>query len=263
MGSTRRIPFAFLALAMLNVSGLAMAQESAPEQQAFALEEIVVTAQRRAENLQEVPIAVSVHTGDELEALGLNGVGALVDVTPGLVMNNVAGFSNPYIRGVGANTGTIGNDVPVATYVNGAYFSEKISTTLYDFLDIERVEVLKGPQGTLFGRNATGGAINIVTRNPTEEFSAQLEATYANFNDRGLRGYLAGSLSDQLLASVAFGYKRSDGYIDNVIPTNGFSDEDVGETESESLRIKLLWDASETVTVNFSADYMDALNRAG
>jgi iron complex outermembrane recepter protein len=134
---------------------------------ADALEEIVVTAQKRSESEQTVPIAITALTTQDLNNAGVDSITDLTMVAPGLQLERTAIFATPYVRGVGSNATGPGNDPSVATYMDGVYLSSK-SANLFDLYNIERVEVLKGPQGTLFGRNATGGAINIVTRNPTD-----------------------------------------------------------------------------------------------
>ena len=206
-----------------------------PQMAIAQLEEVIVTAQKRGENLQDVPISVSVHTGDKLMELGLNDANRLTFVTPGLTIDNIAGQSNAFIRGVGAVTSTLGNESPVSTYVDGVYRAENLSLQQFRFLDIERIEVLKGPQGTLFGRNATGGAINIHTLAPAEEFSAAFEATYGRFDQRDFISYLTGPISDNLTGSISYGHFKSEGFWEHSLGL--LSDADVGELETDQARV--------------------------
>jgi len=173
--------------------------------------EIVVTAQKREQNLQDVPISISAFSGDELEARGINDPTALAMVTPGLTYNNLVGYSLVYIRGVGSDAFEPTADQSVATYIDGVYlpFAHGLAQ---EFVKLERVEVLKGPQGTLFGRNATGGAINIVTKKPTDAYEANIDLTGGSFNDREGKFFVAGPLFGGLRASVSGLYKRSDSY---------------------------------------------------
>ena len=227
---------------------------------AAGLEEIVVTATKREESLQDVPVSADVHTGHHLENLNLSSVADMVDITPGLVVNQGAGNANIFIRGVGSKTGSISNESSVATYIDGIYQSDKIATNQFNFLDIERIEVLKGPQGTLFGRNATGGAISIVTKKPTDEFSALLEGTVADFGTYKASGYISGGITDTLAASVAFAVDESDGFLNyvNPDPNSPLNDDEVSRSESEAVRAKLVWAATENLEFTLSGTYMDA-----
>ncbi|HEX7947506.1 MAG TPA: Plug domain-containing protein, partial [Phenylobacterium sp.] len=126
-----------------------------------AVEEVVVTAQRRDEKLQNVPIAVTALTADQLADSGIQLTTDLSKVTPGLLTVQGSGFYVPYIRGIGARSITPGNESTVATYVDGIYQTDKQGLLLSGFSDVKGIEVLRGPQGTLFGRNATAGAVLI------------------------------------------------------------------------------------------------------
>lgn len=144
------------------------------------VEEIVVTAQKREENAQDVPISVTAFSGDLLEAKGIDDPSKLSSVTPGLTYNIATGFTFIYIRGIGSDA-FLTADPSVASYIDGVYypFSSGLSQS---FGKVERVEVLKGPQGTLFGRNSTGGAISITTETPSTSFNGSIETAYSRFN---------------------------------------------------------------------------------
>jgi iron complex outermembrane receptor protein len=138
-------------------------------QESGGLEEVVVTAQRRAEDLQTVPIALTALSAQALASQGITDTQKLELVTPGLVFSTFNGAGQPYVRGIGADQLSVGGASAVAIYVDGVY-RPTVYALNQDFFDVERVEVLKGPQGTLYGRNTTGGAINILTRDPAAGF---------------------------------------------------------------------------------------------
>src|SRR3984957_16020304 len=143
------------------------------------LQEVVVTAQKRPENVNSVPIVVSVMTNQDLVQTGVDTTQELEWTTPGLVFGNTNGFAEPYIRGIGTDLISPGQESPVGFYLDGVYLPFT-SSLLQEFGDIERIEVLKGPQGTLYGRNTTGGAINIITRDPGQQFTADASLTAGN-----------------------------------------------------------------------------------
>jgi iron complex outermembrane receptor protein len=159
--------------------------------------EVVVTAERRAENVQKVPIAISAVTGPALQAQGVEGFQDLGTAVPSLRFGaGVTGGQNVItMRGLGSQNTTPGGDSPVAYNVDGVYLQQ---TTAIDpeFYDIDRIEVLRGPQGTLYGRNSVGGSINIITSKPTDTFQASADALYGNYNTRIFRGFISGPLFD-------------------------------------------------------------------
>ena len=196
-----------------------------PEQRAASrlTEEIVVTAQKREENLQEVPISVQAFSGELLDARGVDSTEDLPTVTPGLQLSGVAGYTLIYLRGVGTDAFAPSSDPSVATYIDGVYIPAGHGI-FQGFGAVERVEVLKGPQGSLFGRNSTGGAISITTKDPSltaqeGEFSAEL----GNFASQTYKGYYSAPLTDWLAISVAGLYDKSDNvytHINRQIPEN-------------------------------------------
>lgn len=196
------------------------ASSSEPEDASSAtsqgLEDIVVTAQRREENLQRVPVTVTALTSNTLERSGIINIRNLQAAVPGLVSLQVSNNFVPFIRGVGTNQTSAGSESSVAVYIDGVYQSAK-TANLMDLNNIERIEVLKGPQGTLFGRNATGGAISITTRDPGQILTASAEMSYGRFDEKRFRGYLAGPISDGVSASVAVAARRSDGFIKDIL----------------------------------------------
>lgn len=166
------------------------------------VEEIIVTAQKREENLQDVPISISAFSAASLDARGIEDVTQLSQATPGLQITNAVGYPIIYIRGVGSDAFIPSVDPSVALYIDGIYIPTSHGN-IQSFGGIERVEVLKGPQGTLFGRNSTGGAINIVTREPGQgPWTGSLEGGLGNFNERRTKAYVSGPLADWIGISV-------------------------------------------------------------
>ena len=150
-------------------AAIALAIAASQPLHAQVIEEIIVTAQKRAENVMDVPIAITAYSGEALEQLGTRNLTDIGRFTAGVDMNNDKSLQPTYsIRGVETNDWTIGSDPAVAVYVDGVYAARGAGAEAA-FIDVERVEVLKGPQGTLFGRNATGGAIHIITTKPVFE----------------------------------------------------------------------------------------------
>jgi iron complex outermembrane receptor protein len=169
--------FATLPAAMLLLGAAAAPLAGAQNDQNDAvLEEIVVTAQKRAEKLQDTQIAVSAISGETISKLAIDSTSAIATRNPSLVYSEAGGESQLYIRGIGSNIFSVGVDQSIATHIDGIY-TGRANMGLTQFLDVERVEILRGPQGTLYGRNATGGAINIISAQPTD---TQLSAPAAS-----------------------------------------------------------------------------------
>jgi iron complex outermembrane recepter protein len=185
------------------------ASETAPDALPSNLDAIVVTAQRRPERLQRVPISLSVKSGDELDRMQATDMVRLGQVVPSLLMTRTGAFTQPYLRGVGKRS-TLGVENSVATYVDGVYLASSISALL-DLRGIERVEVLNGPQGTLYGRNATGGVIHVVTRDPAPGLSAEAHADVGTFGYVRGQVYIAGG-SERTAGSLAVNVTRQGGY---------------------------------------------------
>ncbi|HEY1075412.1 MAG TPA: TonB-dependent receptor plug domain-containing protein, partial [Fontimonas sp.] len=184
---------------------------SAPSAVATALEEIVVTAQKREQSLQEVPIAVSAFTDFQLDSRGIVSVKDLGTAVPGLQFTDLAGYNLIYLRGVGTDAFIPAADPSIATYLDGVYFPSA-HNMVQSFGALERIEVLRGPQGALFGRNSTGGAINIFTRTPGQEKEVSVQASYARFDDLKTRAHVSLPFGDRVAASFSGFYNREDNY---------------------------------------------------
>jgi iron complex outermembrane receptor protein len=184
-----------------------------------SLEEIVVTAQKRSEKILDVPISITALSGDQLESAGVTGTQGLVNEVPGLHMDRVGDTSLPSIRGVTTFPTTAGVENNVALYIDNIYEPGTAASTM-DLPDISSVAVLKGPQGTLFGRNATGGAIQIFTKDPQlNAVGGNIELGYGNYNDAVVKGFLTGPIVPGVLAaSVSAYYESADNYYRNLTP---------------------------------------------
>jgi iron complex outermembrane receptor protein len=232
----------------------APAQDSPAATEEKGVPDIVVTAQRRAENLQNVPIAVTTVAPTELQTSGVVNSLDLPRIAPGVTTSPTTAnsFFIPYIRGVGSNSPATGNDSSIAVYIDGVYQSDKAANVL-EFNSIERIEVLKGPQGTLFGRNATGGAINIVTRQPEFDFHGSAEVSYGRFNQFVGKGYITGPIADTLAFNLS--YQHTDGG-DFATNTGTRYPGKFGGAHGDSVDAKLLWKPSDVFELTLGAMYM-------
>jgi iron complex outermembrane receptor protein len=201
-----------------------------------AVGDIIVTAQRKSENLQRVPIAITAMNAEMLDNKGIDGLANIGSAVPGLSADQGAGILFVHLRGVGTVANGPGIENQIAMYVDGVYYGTQ-GVGLAKFNNVERVEVLKGPQGTLFGRNATGGLIHIITRDPSSTFTANGSASYGNYNAVDAKLYVSGPLSPDLAADFGATFGRHDGY-----GTNRLLDTPVdGVKHDVSVRSKLLY----------------------
>jgi len=208
---------------------------------AAVLEEVVVTAQKREQSLQDVGIAVTAFTGDQLKQLGYTNAQQVTAMSPGVTTIQPNGPSSFFVsvRGVGQNDFSGDHqESPVAIYIDEAYVSAA-SGAGFQLFDIERTEVLRGPQGTLFGRNATGGLVHYVTRKPTEEFEAYAEATVGRFDQVKFEGAISGPLSDNVAGRLSFVKNEHDAYVKNTIG------KDLNNGDDWAVRGQLLFDLGE------------------
>ena len=248
-------------LAGLSCAGLAAAAPAQSQSDGTAamagqradLEEVIVTAQRRSERLQEVPIAITVQSGAQLERAGVRNLRDLVLVTPGVRIAGAGANSQPSMRGVQSQQTDPGNDANVAIYIDGVYQANQISNS-FDLPDVQQIEVLKGPQGTLFGRNATGGAIRVFTLEPDFTLTGRLSLDYGRFDNVIARGFVSGPLiGDTVAASLSVFREESDGYHRDIVT----GEDDVGGIESTAVRAKLLAKPTEHLDLLVTLGYMD------
>lgn len=235
------------------------AQPSTPASpSSLVLDETTVTARRREENPQDVPIPINVLYGEQLDEAGLHTLQDIQQRVPGLVVSGhdarYAGFG---LRGFGATAYNDGLEGSVGTYVDGVYLARQ-GMAFTELMDIERIEVLRGPQGTLFGKNTTAGALNIVTRPPTFQSEASLEASHGEHGLGEYRGTISGALRDEVLAGRLNVFERSvDGQVENL--EDGAR---LGDADSQGLRGQLLWTPTEAFSARLIADYAEQ-NEAG
>ena len=219
-------------------------------QQGSLLEEITVVAQRRSENLQDVPIAISALSEAAIEKADIHDLTDIATRVPSLTYSPFSPGQNIVsLRGVSSNDDGAGTDNSVAIFVDEVYLG-RVSNINPEMFDIERVEVLRGPQGTLYGKNTIGGAINIVSTRPdTERFSAKLRANFGNYERTDFAGLLTGPLTENLAGKFSFSYRNRDGWVDNVVLNKKQKDDDV-----QAYRGQLLY-TSENTEIMFTADY--------
>lgn len=233
----------------VNASGAEAAQTR-------VMDQVVVNAQRRDERLVDVPISVSVASGEQLKQAGITNSADLKLVTPALNLTQQGSFVQPTIRGVGTSVVGPGADGNVALYVDGVYQATQ-AAALFELNAIDSIEVLKGPQGSLFGRNATGGAIVVTTAAPEFDFSGRVTGSYGNFNDRRLSGYITGPITDKIAANLAVLYHEDDGYVTNVATGS-----DLAKTNAYLARGKILVEATEDLSLTFTGSYVKHENNA-
>jgi iron complex outermembrane recepter protein len=241
------------------------------------LEEVVVTAQHRAENVQDIPISVSALGADSLKKADIFDAGSIAQNVPGMAYAEFSpGQANISMRGVSSVDDGAGLDNSTALFLDGVYIGRGASIN-FDMFDLDRIEVLRGPQGTLFGRNAIGGAINVVSAKPTDELSIKAGATVGNEGILRYQGYLSGPFSDALKGKITLSHREHDGYVRNLILNKDQQDED-----QTSVRAQLLlsldsseWllsvdsmedereDMGRTPVVNGNFDYLSVLAKLG
>lgn len=280
----------------------AAAEQGGAEQDAGGLQDIVVTAQKRSESAQRVPIAISAVTSEALQAKGLTDIASISGQAPNVTLKSSGAFGGSsstlftYIRGIGQNDFAFNLEPGVGVYVDGVYLARNIGANV-DLLDLQRVEVLKGPQGTLFGRNSIGGALNIVTADPGDEWKVKAEATTGSYNRIDFRGSLeAPVIPGVLRLGFAVSTKHRDGYQQRIPyagdtgnnpiwllatggasggPTNTNTDEGLlypvtaqdrpdrsGNQNQTAFRFKALFTPNDKLTVRLIGDYLTVKEQA-
>lgn len=241
--------------ALTAMAGQAIAATAPADNQGATVGEVVVTGQKRTSTVQNTAATVNVLTAQTLAAQGVTGSTGLQFSTPGLVISQDLGLQTQiFIRGIGSNLQGIGTGNSVATYVDGVYIPNSIASS-QQFTDVERIEVLKGPQATLYGRNATGGAISIVTAEPKMRFGGAVDVDYGNYNE--LTTHLLVNvplIADRLALSVATQTTRHDGYVRNLYDGKDLNYEDV-----KGVRLGLKAVVSDNAYLVLRGDYTDIL----
>ena len=265
--SSVQFPLSALALAIAAGTGLALPAAAQDKAQSSGLEEIVVTAQRREESLQETPISITAFTESKLNDLGVFDVAQVADFAPNVNIQKQPssnGNMGIFIRGMGMGETSLLADPKVGMYIDGVFMSKTIGA-VFDVVDIERVEVLRGPQGTLFGRNTTGGAVNVTTKKPTGEWGFKADGSMGNF------GYTREGVSidfpkvANVAAKISANRMKTDGWADNnyqgpaqptMNPGDGVA-KNLASEDNWAGRLALRWTPTDAVTVDYSYDMTD------
>jgi len=239
----------FVSASVIALAAPAVAQTD----DGLSLDTITVTAQKRSENQQSVPIAVT--TANE-KFLDENDVRTLEDLAvPGFLTTNTVNYGAAplSIRGIGGANGggNFFNDEPVAVYVDGVYIG-RLSFSTADLQDVESIQVLRGPQGTLYGRNSTAGAVLVTTKRPTDEFEGELRAGYSRFNEFRVGGVVSGPITESLSARAAIGYSDRSGF-----GTNIFDGSDIGGSEDFTARLSLNFSPNDSLSFDLIGEYQD------
>tara|TARA_B110000003_G_scaffold41197_1_gene38274 strand:- start:1745 stop:4066 length:2322 start_codon:yes stop_codon:yes gene_type:complete len=223
---------------------------SAGNAYAQQLEEVIVTAERKAESLQDVPIAVTAFTAEGVKSMKIEDFGDLSLKIPGFSVNTFSKTRvNPALRGGSSSLSSAGAEQAVGLFIDDVYFGGAGDFEL-DLFDVERIEVLRGPQGTLFGRNTTGGLINVVTKDPTDQVEAKVDVSLGNYSYIKGGAYVAGPLTDNLSGSIAFSSAKREGTSHNTVTGN-----DVDDLNRSAFRGKLVWVPADDLEVKFALGY--------
>lgn len=237
-----------LALALISQPGLA-----APENQTdkgAVLEEVTVTAQRRTERSLDVPIAITALSAEQLGRGDVLKLGDIGKLTPGLRFDDLGANSQPTIRGVGTAVVVAGASNNVAIYTDG-FYSPNMLMADSELLNVESIQVLKGPQGTLFGRNSTGGAILVTTSDPSSEEEFRVRASYGSYNAERYEIYGTGGADDRLAVDIAAMFRKGDGFLENIYT----GDDTVGAYENWTVRPGVKWDVSDKTSITLRYSY--------
>ena len=250
--------------------------------QGSALEEVIVTAQKREESIQDVGIAITAFSGEQLDALGITDSVAIAEFTPGVHMSgNNAGYTQQFtIRGATQNDFNDLAEAPNAVYVDEAYQAAG-QAQLFSQFDMERVEILKGPQGTLFGRNATGGLVHFLTKKPTDEFEGYGDIQYGRYDTVRFEGAVSGPLTEGIKARVSGFYRSNDPILKNVfqphevaqgygpwvgntnLSGSGDGQADMWSEDSYSIRAQILMEPSDNVEIEMKGQYAKRVTSSG
>jgi len=238
--------------------GIGLSAGSPPvHAQSDVLEEVVVTARKREETLQDISAAVSVVSGDLLREKVVTDVRDLQNLIPSLNVGEAIGIMKLHMRGLSNSTVVRGEDSEVVLHLDGAVIS-RAEAQGSAFFDLDRIEVLRGPQGTLYGRNSTGGTVNLITAKPTEEFSGYANATFGNYSLKKFEGAIAGPLTERVLGRLALMAVDRDGYARNLATGKDFLDEQRWAT-----RAHLQFNVTEDVSFLLTGEYTKQDDRSG
>ncbi|MCB1646101.1 MAG: TonB-dependent receptor [Pseudomonadales bacterium] len=236
-----------LAFAITLSSSPLLAENQKPQKR--QIEEVVVTAERQESSVQDTSISITAFTSEALDDFGIRNQSDLQNMVPATVIL-------PYdasVRGVGRNFRSLGGDPGVATYMNNVYSEDLYTATIGSLWDIERVEILRGPQGTLYGRNAVGGAMNFIYKKPTDEFEAAVKAIVGTFGSQDLYGVVSGPLiDDKLSGRLTFSTRNHDGWVEE----KG-QGPDLDSGDERNIAVQLEWRPTDDITVNLRSNQAD------
>ncbi len=244
-----RIVFGALAALLASTSAYAQTGAPAPTQEASSLDDIIVTASRREQSLQDVSIAVTALGEERLNNAQVNNLADLQTIVPSVNFGNDFNQAKIFIRGVGANTSTTGSSTGVALHVDGAYVA-RAEAQLTSLFDVERVEVLRGPQGTLYGRNAVGGSVNVITAKPSDVLEGYGRLTVGNYNALITEVAVGGPITDGIQFRIAGKTEGRDGFGENP-----FTGGDVDDLNRRMVRGQLNFDFTPDVSLLLSGEY--------
>lgn len=241
------------------IPGAAYAQDVAPSGGAASLEEIVVTAQKRSEPLQQTPLAISAVSADTIETRRITDASGLNAVAPNLATAtgpSSRGHLVIQIRGIGETEPILTADSPVGVYVDGVVIGRSTGA-IFELVDLERIEVLRGPQGTLYGRNTTGGAVNLITKKPAQDFGLDMVGSYGN------RGYWQGRASldtgefgaSGIMAKFSYLHRQADGYVDNIAARSSL---DPGAYNTDAVRAAVRFDNGGAFRLDYAFDWSES-----
>ncbi|WP_438864742.1 TonB-dependent receptor [Neptunicella sp.] len=255
-----------ISASLLFTASITVAQEQDTEQKASRgeIEVLQVTAQKRVENIQEVPISISAFSAESMKRIGAKNIDDLGNIVPGFETKNTSKTQPKYdIRGIKTNDFGIGADPAVAIYVDGVY-AGRSGAALVNFNDVERVEVLKGPQGTLFGRNAAAGAVHIISKRPVDTTEGQYEIGVGNHGLKKFDGLYNVPLADNVYFRGSISVSDEDGYVDARLYANPITEPDAGDdykmiklgaSTNQTIRGSILWEATDDTDVMFRAEF--------
>jgi iron complex outermembrane receptor protein len=239
-------------------AGPQTADSDAQTEQAGGLAEIVVTANRRVENMQKVPVAVSQVSAELADTLQIDDPQEITQLVPGFTFQRQASGATPFVRGIGSTSSFVGNEPAVAILVDDIYVSNG-NAAIFEFNNIDAVEVLKGPQGTLFGRNATGGVIHVKTKDPSFDPTMNVEVGYGNYDTVTAKGYVSAGLSDAIAFNLsAFRVDQGKGWGRNVIDGS-----EVFKSNSWGVRGKLLIKLGENTDILLGGSFSNRRSDQG
>ena len=217
------------------------------------IEEIIVTATKKEESLQDIPMAVTAITARQIVEDGIRDLNDIQGRTPGLVVANFSvGQPEIAIRGIGTKEDGAAAGDSTVILVDDVYIAAR-TAQVFDIFDLERIEILRGPQGTLYGKNSVGGSINFITKKPTQDTQIQFRQSIAEWNSYDTAALISGGLGDNAAGKISFSRRETDGYIDH-IPSGR---DDLGHSETLAWRAQLVWNASDSVEATFTIDGSD------